>query len=241
MNLAWAVAGAVVGALAGAAVRGPVFRLSVPSGEPDRTACPRCGTGTAVVAVRCRDCGRFFGPPWVLEIATAVVLGLLCARFADSAAVLAFGFLGALGVALSAVDIAVSRLPDKLTLPAYPVLILLLGIAAVTGHSDGALLRALFGGVALTCAYFLLAVVRPGQLGAGDVKLAGLTGLALGWLGWPVLIAGAALAFVLSALVSLGLLATRRISLRDSICFGPFMLGGALVAILVSGLRGFLD
>jgi leader peptidase (prepilin peptidase)/N-methyltransferase len=241
MNLAWAVAGAGVGALAGTALRGPVFRLSVPSGEPVRTACPRCGTGTAAVAVRCRECGRFFGPPWVFEVVTAVVLALVCARFADSGAVLAFGFLGALGVALSAVDIAVSRLPDKLTLPAYPVLILLLGIATVTGHSGGALLRALLGGVVLTSAYFLLAVLWPGQLGAGDVKLAGLTGLALGWLGWPVLIAGAALPFVLSALVSLGLLAARRISLRDSICFGPFMLGGALVAILVSGLRGFLD
>jgi len=241
MNLAWAAAGAVLGALAGAVLRGPVFRLSVPSGEPDRTACPRCGTGTTAVAVRCRKCGGFFGPPWVFEIVTAVLLALLCARFADSAAVLAFGFLGALGVALSAVDITVSRLPDKLTLPGYPVLILLLGIATVTGHSGGPLLRALLGGVALTCAYFLLAVLWPGQMGAGDVKLAGLTGLALGWLGWPVLIAGAALAFVLSALVSLGLLAARRISLRDSICFGPFMLGGALVAILVSGLHGFLD
>jgi leader peptidase (prepilin peptidase) / N-methyltransferase len=241
MNLAWAAAGAVLGALAGAALRGPVFRLSVPSGEPDRTTCPRCGTGTIAVAVRCRKCGGFFGPRWVFEAVTAVVLALLCARFADSAAVLAFGFLGALGMALSAIDIAVSRLPDKLTLPAYPVLIALLGIAAVTGHSGGALLRALLGGVALTCVYFLLAVLRPGQLGAGDIKLAGLTGLALGWLGWPVLIAGAALAFLLSGLVSLGLLAARRITLRDSICFGPFMLGGALAAILVSGLPGFLD
>ena len=104
------------------------------------------------------------------------MLRLLCARSADSAAVLAFGFLGALGVALSAVDIAVHRLPDKLTLPAYPMLIPLLGIAAVAGHSGGALLRALPGGAA-----------------------------------------------------------ARRIGLRDSICFGPFMLGGALVAILVSG------
>ena len=123
---------------------------------------------------------------WVFEVVTALVLALLCARFAGSAAVLAFGFLGVLSVALSGIDIAVNRLPDKLTLPAYPVLILLLGIAAAAGHSGAALLRALLAGVALTCAYFLLAVVRPGQLGAGDVKLAGLTGLALGWLGWPV-------------------------------------------------------
>src|SRR5580704_2515105 len=190
MNLAWAVAGAVLGVLAGAGLRGPVFRLSVPSGEPERTACPRCGTGPAAsVAIRCRKCGGVFGPPWVFEVVTAAVLAMVCARFAGSAAVLAFGFLGMLGVALSGIDIAVNRLPDKLTLPAYPVLILLLGIAAVAEHS-GALLRALLGGVVLTCAYFLLAVLRPGQLGAGDVKLAGLTGLALGWLGWPVRILG---------------------------------------------------
>jgi leader peptidase (prepilin peptidase) / N-methyltransferase len=176
----------------------------------------------------------------VFEVVTALVLALLCVRFAGSSAVVAFGFLGAVGVALSAIDIAVHRLPDKLTLPAYPALVLLLGLAAVFGHSGAAFVRALLGGAALTCAYFLLAVLRPGQLGAGDVKLAGLIGLVLGWLGWPVLFTGAALGFVLSALVSLALLAARRISLRGSICFGPFMLGGALLAIIVSGLGRFL-
>jgi leader peptidase (prepilin peptidase) / N-methyltransferase len=241
MNLAWTAAGAVAGVLAGAALRGPVFRLSVPTREPDRVACPRCGAAGEWLAVRCRKCGGWFGPPLALELVTAVVLALLCARFADSPAVVAFGFLGAAGVALSATDIAAHRLPDKLTLPAYPALVLLLGLAAVFGHSGAALVRALLGGVALTSFYFLLAVLRPGQLGAGDVKLAGLTGLALAWLGWPVLVLGAALGFVLSAVVSLGLLAARRIGLRDSICFGPFMLGGTLIAILLSGLARFLD
>jgi leader peptidase (prepilin peptidase) / N-methyltransferase len=242
MNLAWAAAGAVIGVPAGAVLRGPVFALSVPSGSPERTDCPRCGAATGGrLAARCRQCRGWFGPPAVLELTTAVVLALLCARFADSPAVVAFGFFGVLGVALSAIDIETRRLPDKLTLPAYPALVVLLGLAALFGHSGAALVRALLGGVALTCAYFLLAVLRPGQLGAGDIKLAGLTGLALGWLGWPVLILGAALAFVLSGVISLGLLAARRISLRDSICFGPFMLGGALIAILVSGLSAFLD
>ena len=241
MNVAWAAAGAVVGVPAGAVLRGPVFRLAVPSGEPDRTACPRCEAAAGGwVAVRCRECGGWFGQPMAFEVVTALVLALVCARFAGSPAVVAFGFLGAVGVALGAIDIAVHRLPDKLTLPAYPALVFLLGIAAVAGHSGAAFVRALLGGAALTCAYFLLAVLRPGQLGAGDVKLAGLIGLALGWLGWPVLFAGAALGFALSALVSLGLLAARRISLRDSICFGPFMLGGALLAMLVSGLGRFL-
>ena len=72
----------------------------------------------------------------------------------------------------------------------------------------------------------------PVSSGFGDVKLAGLAGLALGWLGWPTLALGAALGFVLCAVVSLGLLATRRIGLRSAICFGPFLLGGAMLAML---------
>ncbi len=174
--------------------------------------------------------------PAVLELVTAAVLALVCGRFAGQPSLLAFGFLGALGVALGAVDVAVHRLPDRLTLPAYPVLVVLLGAAAVIGHDGGALVRALLAGVALTASYLLLALVRPGQLGGGDVKLAGLIGLGLGWIGWPTVIAGAVLGFAATALVSLALLAMRRISLRSAICFGPFMLGGALLAILASGV-----
>ena len=55
------------------------------------------------------------------------------------------------------------------------------------------------------------------------------------WLGWPALVAGAALGFVLSAVISLGLLAARRITLRSQICFGPFLLAGALLAALAIG------
>jgi len=237
MNLAWAAAGAVLGVPTGAVMRGPVFALSVAGEAADRRACPRCGADVSPrPAVRCAQCGGLFGPPAVFELATAGVLALLFARFGGSAAVAAFAFLGVLGVALSAIDIAVQRLPNRLTLPAYPVTVALLGVAAVVGHSGGSLVRALLGGVVLAAVYLFLAVARPGQLGAGDVKLAGLTGLALGWVGWPVVVFGAALGFVLSALISLALLAARRLTLRSSISFGPFMLGGALVAIVLSGL-----
>jgi len=237
MNLAWAAAGAVAGVPIGHLLRGPVFRMAVPSGEPERTGCPHCGaTVRRWRSASCPECGRRLGPPAVLEVVTAAVLALLCARFAGQPAVLAFGLLGALGVALGAIDIAVYRLPDRLTLPAYLATLALLSLAAVLGHDAGALLRALLASVALAATYLLLALLRPGQLGDGDVKLAGLIGLALGWLGWSPVIYGAALGFVLSAVVSLVLLAARRITLRSAICFGPFMLGGALLAILTSGI-----
>jgi leader peptidase (prepilin peptidase)/N-methyltransferase len=235
MNPVWAAAGVMVGLLAGAVLRSTVFRLSVASGDPERTTCPHCAAPIRSWAIRCGRCRSSLGPPLVLELVTAAVLALLLGRFGAQAETLAFAFFGALGVALAAIDITVHRLPNRLTLPAYPVLIALLTVAAIADHDVSALVRALLGGVALAGGYLLLALLRPGQLGGGDVKLAGVAGLALGWLGWSTLIAGAVLAFLLSAVVSLALLALRRITLRSEICFGPFLLGGALLAILLSG------
>jgi leader peptidase (prepilin peptidase) / N-methyltransferase len=236
MNLVWAGVGAVVGLLAGATLRGTVFQLSVASGDPERTTCPRCnGPVRRWAAIRCGRCGGSLGTPLVLELATAGVLALVLGRFAGQPDAVAFGFLGVLGVALAAIDIAVNRLPDRLTLTAYPVLIALLGVSAIAGHDAAALARAVLAGLALAGGYLLLALVRPGQLGGGDIKLAGLAGLALGWLGWPTLIRGAFLGFALAAIASLVLLGLRRITLRGSICFGPFLLGGAFLAMLVGG------
>jgi leader peptidase (prepilin peptidase) / N-methyltransferase len=236
MNLMWAAVGAVAGLLAGAAFRGTVFQLSVASGDPERTTCQRCtGPVQRRLAIRCGRCGSSLGTPLTLELATAAVLALLLGRFGGQLDVVAFGFLGALGVALAAIDIAVQRLPDRLTLPAYPILIALLAVSAIAGHDPPALGRALLGGLALAVTFLLLALVRPGQLGGGDIKVAGIAGLGMGWLSWSTLINGAALALVLSAIVSLALLAARRITLHSAICFGPFLLGGTLIAMLANG------
>ncbi len=239
MNLAWAVAGGVAGLVAGAMLRGPVFRLSVARGEAERAACARCATPLhRWLVIRCGHCGGSLGRPATLELITAAVLALLLGRFAAQPDVIAFAFLGVLGVALSAIDVAVNRLPDRLTLPAIPLLVGLLGVAAVIGHSGGALVRALLGGLALGGCFLLLALVRPGQLGGGDIKLAVLVGLALGWLGWPILIAGAALGFLLAGIAGLVLLALRRATLRTQLCFGPYLLAGALIGMLAAGGAG---
>jgi leader peptidase (prepilin peptidase)/N-methyltransferase len=235
MSAVWAAEGLVAGVPAGAMLRSAVFQLSVPSDAPDRTTCPRCASPVhRWLVIRCRHCGHHFGTLGALELVTALVLALLFGRFGGQPDLLAFVFLGALGVTLAAIDISVQRLPDRLVLPAYPVVIVLLGIAALIGHDGTALVRALIGGLVLVGVYLVLALLRPGGIGGGDVKLAGLIGLALGWLGWPILIAGAALGFILSAVVSLALIAARRITLHSVMCFGPFMLGGALLAALAS-------
>ena len=170
-----------------------------------------------------------------LELITATVLALLAGRFGGQPELAAFALLGVIGVALAVIDVEVQRLPDRLTLPAYPAVVALLALAAAADGAGGALIRAVLGGLVLAAGYLLLALLSGGQLGRGDIKLAGLAGLALGWLGWRALFIGGCLGFVLAAVVSLVLLASRRATLRSSISFGPYLLGGALLAIVVSG------
>jgi leader peptidase (prepilin peptidase)/N-methyltransferase len=236
MNLSWAATGAVAALPAGTVLREQVFRLSVRGGEPEEAACRTCaGPIPAHPAVRCWLCGSWFGAPVVIELLAAAVTGLLFLRFGTKPAFAAFAYLGVIAVALTEIDLAVQRLPDRLTLLTYPALIVLLGLAAVFDGNGAVLIRAILGGLSLAAGYLLLGLASAGQLGWGDIKLAGLVGLALGWLGWQPLFAGASSGFVLAAISGLALLATRRSSLRAKISFGPYIMAGALLAVLASG------
>ena len=93
------------------------------------------------------------------------------------------------------------------------------------------LLRALLGAAISFAVYLVLALISPSSLGMGDVKLAGVLGLYLGYLGWRTLILGAVGGFVIAALIGLVLLAMRRVTLRTQVPFGPPMLAAALVAV----------
>src|SRR5260370_21723754 len=185
MNALWAVWGAAAGYVVGAALRGTVFQLAVPGGQPDRTACPRCSAPVRIqFPIGCERCGDCCGTPFAMELVTGTVLALVLGRFGGQPDTLAFAYLGALGVALSAIDLAVKRLPDRLTLPAYPILIAMLAVPAVPQPDLGALARALPGGGALTACSPLLAVSRPGGLAARDVPRAGHGSPGPGRLGW---------------------------------------------------------
>jgi leader peptidase (prepilin peptidase)/N-methyltransferase len=105
-------------------------------------------------------------------------------------------------------------------------------IPAVAEASWGPYLRAWLAALALFAFYLLLVVIYPKGMGLGDVKLAGVLGLVLGWLGWPEVLLGWFLGFLLGAVVGVSLMALRRAGRKSKIPFGPFMLLGALLAIL---------
>jgi leader peptidase (prepilin peptidase)/N-methyltransferase len=230
-----AVASVGAGLIAGLALRGEIVRLSVPGGEPEQTSCAECaGPLPRRPAWRCEHCARWIGAPIAIEFTTAAVVALLLAKFGGQPAAAAFVYLAVIGVALTQIDVAAQRLPDRLTLPAYPALIILLTAAAAVDDDWAALLRAVLGGIAIGAGYALLALASGGQVGGGDVKVAGLIGLMLGWLSWPTLLAGACAGFVLAAATSVVLLIARRMSRHSRISFGPFLLGGALLAALAT-------
>jgi leader peptidase (prepilin peptidase)/N-methyltransferase len=158
-------------------------------------------------------------------------------RFGPGPALPAFCYLAGIGAPLAVIDARCHRLPDALTLPSYPVALALLGLAALlqpggAGHFLGAL-----AGLALAWGVFLLQVlIYPAGLGWGDVKLAGLLGLYLGWLGLGALVAGLFLGYLFAAAAGLTLIAARRASRKSRLPFGPYLLAGTLTAILLSSL-----
>ena len=137
------------------------------------------------------------------------------------------------GVALFWIDLDTHRLPEGLTLPVIPGLLVLLAVASATTGDWGALLRGVICGVAGWVVYAVLAFIVPGGLGLGDATLGGLVALPLGYLAWGVPILGFVAAYLVSGVVALVGLATRRLTLRSHIAFGPFIVVGALLALLV--------
>ena len=75
------------------------------------------------------------------------------------------------------------------------------------------------------------ALFYMGGMGGGDVKLAGIVGMYLGYIGWGALAVGAFAAFLLGGLYGIALLILRRAGAKSRIPFGPWMLLGAWVGI----------
>jgi leader peptidase (prepilin peptidase)/N-methyltransferase len=163
---------------------------------------------------------------------TAVLLGGLAARVHPGLVLAAACWLAACAVPLACTDLAVQRLPDPLTGAAYAGTAVLLLAAAAVGGPWSALVRALLGGLALAGFYLLLMVISPSGMSLGDVKLAASLGTLLAWFSWRLLLAGGFAGFLLGGVFAAALLVSRRAGRKQSIPFGPFMIAGAVLALV---------
>lgn len=151
-----------------------------------------------------------------------------------SVVLLGFVVLAYLGFALvlSVIDIKQHRLPDKIVLPMYPILGLpLLAVHWIDGNNYLAN-KTGFAGMFLLGIYWLLRKLSRNALGFGDVKLAGVLGIIMGFFSPINLIWGTLITFVSAGLVSIFLTVSKKATLKTHIAFGPFMLLGTAVAML---------
>ena len=177
------------------------------------------------------------------QLADSAGLGARCALVAAAGSVIvgwqlgwspvlaAWVYLSVVGVLLGLVDWRTRRLPTAVIAPSYAVVAAILLIASAVAGSWDSAARAGLGWLAAGGFFFALWFVHPRGLGYGDVRLSGLLGMALGWLGWAELVVGVYAGFCLGALGG-GLLSVLRLVDRRGYPFGPFMLLGALVGLL---------
>ncbi len=245
MTTALALLAAVLGLLVGSFLNVVVHR--VPRGASvvsPPSACPACRTpirprdnvpvaGWLLLKGRCRDCAEPISARYpAVEAATAVLFAVMALRFGPDPVLPAYLYLAAVGLALALIDLDVRKLPDALTLPSYVVVAALLALGTALGSGSGHLVRALLGGLAMYAFYFALCFAYPAGMGFGDVKLAGVLGMATAWLGWGAWAVGLFAGFLLGGVVGIGLIALGRAGRKSKVPYGPFMLLGTLLAVL---------
>ncbi|KXG76026.1 Type 4 prepilin-like proteins leader peptide-processing enzyme [Fervidicola ferrireducens] len=214
-----------------------IYRL--PRGETiiwGRSRCPACGRVLAwrdlvpvasylVLRGRCRYCGERISPRYVaVELLTGVVFAVLFWHFGLSASLLKYLFLSCILIAASFIDLEHYVIPDRLLLAG------LLGAAVLWPLAgDVEIWYSLIGSVVAGGFLLAVAVASKGGMGMGDVKLAAVTGI---YLGWPKAVLALFFATVSGGLVAVLLLILGVKGKKDAIPFGPFIAVGTLASVL---------
>jgi leader peptidase (prepilin peptidase) / N-methyltransferase len=222
----------------------------VPRGESlvrPGSRCPACGApipwhdnlpvaGWLLLRGRCRACRAPISWTYpAVELAMGVLWALVTLRLVDAGlgwAVPAYLALAFICVVLAVIDARTRLLPNRITYPAFPVMLGLLLLASVGLGDLGRLARGLLAAVAVGGFFLALALISPRGMGLGDVKLAPTLGLALGWLSWGAVAFGIFACFLLGALPGLAPVALLGLTRKSLLPFGPWLVTGALLGVL---------
>jgi leader peptidase (prepilin peptidase)/N-methyltransferase len=227
----------------------------VPQGESVVAPPSRCGScglrlgpldlvpvlSWAALRGKCRQCGAKIGiEPVVLELTTAGLFVLMAVRFDDMrAAIPAYWILCATLVALTWIDLRTQRLPREITYTGIVLGSIALVVAAlVLDEPERIWMAALGAGIALATMWLIYTFSRGG-MGDGDVRLAPLLGLFLGWINPGIVLPGLFFGFLAGAVVGVAMMAGNRAGRRTALPFGPFLALGTIVGIFVG--QHFVD
>ena len=207
------------------------------------SACSDCGhrlTAPDLVPIgswialrgRCRHCGTAIGPePIVIELANTALFVLFGLKFGAEAVLPAYWCLSAALVALVWIDLHEFRLPREITYVAFVISMIIMMNASLIDREPNNLWRALLGaGVALFIMWVIYIASRGG-MGDGDVRLAPLLGLHLGYISLEIVPVGLFFGFLIGAIVGLVMMATSKAGRKTALPFGPFLAAGTVVAI----------
>jgi leader peptidase (prepilin peptidase)/N-methyltransferase len=208
-----------------------------------RSACPTCGTAIRerdnipvlswlLLRGRCRSCHSPISRRYPLvELACSALFAGAAARLGYNWDLPAMLVLLASLLALACIDVELLLLPKLIVYPALAGVTGLLILAALLTNDWSRL------GVASLCAvgwfvvFFALNFANPRYLGFGDVRMAPMLGLGLGWLGWRYVVLGFFAGNLIGALTGIALIATKRMSRDQQIPYGVFLALGAAFAI----------
>jgi leader peptidase (prepilin peptidase) / N-methyltransferase len=230
----------VIGAATGALLPRPAYRLSVDWGDPNLDRCGHCSTpfptgirGWLHLGGKCPRCAERNGPAtgWMVG-GVAVAAGGLALLGGPQGWLVPYLLLIPMAVLLGAIDLACLRLPERQVWPSIGVSVLAFALVALGTGQWNNLGRALLGALAFGGAYLLLAILPGGQIGLGDVTLAVLLGLYLGWIAWPAVLLGGLLPWVVQLPFAIRVLILRHGGRKTELPFGPAMLLGAYLTIV---------
>ncbi len=167
-----------------------------------------------------------------LELGNAALWLAAGLRFGPHLVIVPYLVLFSVLLELSVIDLEQSILPNRITYPAIVFALLAIPLVSVVIGRPHAILGALAGGAGYFLFLFIPAVVYPRGMGFGDVKLAGLMGLYLGWIHPFLPLLALVIASVIGLVAGLGLLIRRGTSRPYP--FGPWLALGCVLAILFS-------
>jgi leader peptidase (prepilin peptidase)/N-methyltransferase len=167
----------------------------------------------------------------IVELVTAGLFAATVFRFGGDAVIPAYLVFFACLVAVSTIDLELRIIPNRIIYPTIFTAVPLLAVAAVVNGDFESLKNAMIGGAAAFAALFVIHLVSPAGMGFGDVRLSFVLGLFLGWLSLSHVLVGIFLGFLLGAFIGIALVVSRIRSRKDAIPFGPFLCGGAALAV----------